>query len=49
MDTSGPKMQITVVPGAGTGELQGITGTFTILRANGQHSYTFDYTLPQAQ
>ena len=49
MDTSGPKMQITVVPGSSTGELQGITGIFTILRADGQHSYTFDYTLPQAQ
>ena len=46
MDASGQKMQITVVPGSGTGELAGIAGTFTIIIANGHHSYTFDYTLP---
>jgi len=41
-------MSITVVPGSGTGDLAGIAGTFTIIIANGKHSYTFDYTLPES-
>jgi len=47
MDASGPKMQIIVSPGSGTGELKGITGTFTIKIENGQHFYDFDYSLPE--
>ena len=47
MDASGPKMQVTVVPGSGTGELQGIAGTFTIHNDKVAHSYDFDYTLPE--
>ncbi len=46
MDQSGPKMNVIVVPGSGKGELKGIAGTFTILIEKGQHSYDFDYTLP---
>ena len=46
MDASGPKMQVGVVPGSGTGELKGIEGAFTIHIDKGQHSYDFDYTLP---
>ena len=46
IDTSGPKMQVIVAPGSGTGELKGIAGTFTIRIENGQHFYDFDYTLP---
>jgi len=46
MDASGPKMQVIVVPGSGTGQLKGIAGTFTIKIENGQHFYDFDYTLP---
>jgi hypothetical protein len=46
MDANGPKMHIIVAPGSGTGELTGISGTFVITIANGQHSYDFDYTLP---
>ena len=46
MDASGPKMQVIVVPGSGTGELKGIAGTFTIKIENAQHFYDFDYTLP---
>jgi len=45
MDASGPKMQVMVVPGSGTGDLKGIAGTFTIRIENGQHSYEFEYTL----
>jgi hypothetical protein len=46
MDPSGLKMTVIVVPGSGTGELKGIAGTFTIHIEKGQHSYDFDYTLP---
>jgi len=42
-----PQMSITIVPGSGTGDLAGITGTFTITIANGKHSYTLNYSLPQ--
>jgi hypothetical protein len=37
---------VIVVPGSGTRELKGIQGTFTIHIENGQHSYDFEYTLP---
>jgi hypothetical protein len=47
MDRSGSTLQVTVVPGSGTGQLQGIAGTFTIIVLEGEHRYEFDYTLPQ--
>jgi hypothetical protein len=47
MDQNGLKMSVVVVPGSGTGELKGITGTFTIHIENGQHSYDFEYTVPE--
>jgi len=47
MDRSGYKMTVIVVPGSGTGELKGITGTFIIHIEKGQHSYDFEYTLPE--
>jgi hypothetical protein len=47
MDANGPHMQVGIVPGSGTGQLQGITGTFTIVVSGGEHSYDLDYTLPQ--
>jgi Protein of unknown function (DUF3224) len=47
MDANGPKMQVIVVPGSGTGELKGIAGTFTIRIENGRHFYDFDYALPK--
>ena len=43
------KLSVAVVPGSGSGELAGITGTMTIIIAAGKHSYTFDYTLPATQ
>jgi len=46
MDVAGPKMQVIVSPGSGTGELKGILGTFTIRIENGQHFYDLEYTLP---
>ncbi len=37
-------MKVAVVPGSGTGELQGITGELVISRhEDGSHTYTFDY------
>ena len=47
MDQRGPKMSVIIVPGLGTGELKGISGTFDIQIANGQHSYDLEYTLPK--
>ncbi len=42
-----PQMTITVVPGSGTGQLEGISGDLTITFApGGKHSYDFEYTLP---
>jgi hypothetical protein len=46
MDSSGAKMTVVVVPGSGTGELKGISGTFTIKIADGVHSYDLEYSLP---
>jgi hypothetical protein len=46
MDAGAPTMNIKVVPGSGSGELKGISGTFIIHIENGQHFYDFDYTLP---
>ena len=42
-------MEVTVVPGSGTGALKGLAGTFIIHINNGQHSYDFDYTLPNGE
>ena len=46
MDQNGRKLSVIVVPGSGTGELKGISGTFDIQIANGQHSYDMEYQLP---
>ena len=45
MDAGGPKLQVIVVPGSGTGELNGLSGTFTITIENGAHSYDLEYML----
>ncbi len=37
-----------VVPGSGTGDLAGLTGTVEISQAGGDHSLTLDYDLPTA-
>jgi hypothetical protein len=39
-------INVRVVPGSGTGALEGIAGSLTILIESGRHSYTLDYTLP---
>jgi hypothetical protein len=40
---------VKVVPGSGTGELTGISGTMTIAIANGKHSWKFDYAPAASQ
>lgn len=49
MDSSGSKMTVIVVPGSGTGELKGISGTFTITIVDGRHYYDLEYSLPAAR
>lgn len=46
MNASGRSMTVTIVPGSGTGQLQGIAGTFEIILESGKHSYDLAYTLP---
>ena len=43
-----PQLSVAVVPDSGTGQLAGLTGTMTIKIDNGNHSYNFEYTLPEA-
>lgn len=42
-------MIIRVVPDSGTGELEGLTGTFEIVFEGKDHLYHFDYELPTAR
>ncbi len=44
LNRGAPTLSVTVIPDSGTGELTGLTGSMTIIRENGQHSYRFDYT-----
>jgi hypothetical protein len=49
MDHGKPSLNIIVVPGSGTGELAGISGTMNIrIEAGGKHFYDFDYALVTA-
>lgn len=44
--TRGESVQsITVVPGSGTHALTGIAGRMTVAVADGEHAYSFEYTL----
>lgn len=46
MSAAGMEMKVVVVPGSGTGELKGISGTFVITIAEGKHSFDLEYELP---
>lgn len=46
MQRGAQQLTIRVVPDSGTGELTGLAGTFGLKIIDGQHHYTFDYTLP---
>ena len=37
---------VKVVPGSGSADLTGISGSMQIIIANGKHTWKFDYTLP---
>lgn len=39
------QLSVTVVPDSGTDELKGLTGKMTITRADGKHSYDFEYEI----
>ncbi len=45
MERGEQSLEIKVVPDSGTGQLQGISGDFSIRIENGQHFYTFEYQL----
>lgn len=40
-----PQLSVTVVPGSGTGELAGLSGSMTIDVTGGEHAYDFEYAL----
>ena len=46
MNAGSRSLQVVVVPGSGTGQLQGITGTLTLKIENGHHFYDLNYSLP---
>jgi hypothetical protein len=43
-----PQQSVTVVPDSGTDQLAGLSGTMTIIIADGKHSYEFDYELTES-
>jgi hypothetical protein len=45
MNRGAAKLDITVVPDSGSGELTGISGSMTIRIEGGRHFYDFEYTL----
>jgi hypothetical protein len=48
MDRNAQDLAIAVVPGSGTGELAGLSGTMTIeIKDGGKHFYTFNYAINQ--
>lgn len=48
MNRGAPNLAIAVVPDSGTGALEGIAGSMTIIITPGRHSYEFEYSLPAA-
>lgn len=49
MNKGVPSLSITVIPDSGTNGLTGIAGAMSIdINPNGDHFYTFEYTLPTA-
>jgi hypothetical protein len=50
MNKGVPSLSITVIPDSGTDGLTGIAGAMAIdIKPNGDHFYTFEYTLPAAE
>ena len=48
MEHGAYKLSVIVVPGSGSGELTGLSGTMTINNVSGKHSYEFEYTIAAA-
>ena len=46
MNRGAQQLSITVVPDSGTEQLAGIAGQFLLNIVDGQHHYTFEYSLP---
>ena len=47
MSADGMSLSITIVPGSGVGDLEGIDGELTlVIDADGTHNYDLAYTLP---
>jgi hypothetical protein len=46
MNRGQQQLSITVVPDSGTEQLTGIAGHFSLTIVDGNHQYTFEYTLP---
>lgn len=46
MNRGAQQLSISVVPDSGSGELTGLSGVFQIDNTDGNHLYTFDYSLP---
>lgn len=46
MNRGAQQLSISVVPDSGSGELTGLSGIFHIDNADGNHRYTFEYSLP---
>jgi hypothetical protein len=49
MDNGVPNLNIIVVPGSGTDQLDGISGKFSLDIKGGKHFYDLEYTLPGAK
>ncbi len=49
MTRGAAQLTLTVVPDSGTDQLEGLAGKMAIVIADGQHSYAFEYTLPDAR
>jgi len=45
MSRGAQQLSVTVVPDSGTGELAGLSGRMSIDITDGNHSYTFEYSL----
>lgn len=48
MNRGTPSLLISVVPDSGTDELTGLSGTLKIIIAEGNHSYEFEFSLPES-
>ncbi len=48
MNRGVPELSVTVVPDSGTGQLAGLAGRMAIVIAGKEHSYEFEYTLPDS-